>query len=101
MSETTAQKRPADSGSTQTDCTPGIFIFSSSVHSVAVRVGTGAAPDEAGRAIARCSKTLRALAQRDGLLGLRVVEEPGLPLLHGHSGKVKRVIAARGACEHP
>ena len=78
----------------------GVFDFQllqRDAHSVAVRVGTGAAPDEAGRAIARCSKTLRALAQRDGLLGLRVVEEPGLPLLHGHSGKVKRVIAARGA----
>ncbi len=38
LTETTAQKRPADSGSTQTELMPGIFICSSSVHSVAVRV---------------------------------------------------------------
>lgn len=63
--------------------------------SVAVRVGAPAAPEAARLAIARCSKALHELAARDGLSGLRVVEEPGEPLEHGHSGKVKRVIAAR------
>jgi phenylacetate-coenzyme A ligase PaaK-like adenylate-forming protein len=63
--------------------------------SVAVRVGAAGAPEEARRAIARCSKALHELAARDGIAGLRVVEEPGEPLEHGHSGKVKRVVAKR------
>jgi phenylacetate-CoA ligase len=63
--------------------------------SVAVRIGAPAAPQEAQRALARCSKALHELASRDGLSGLRIVEEPGMPLERGHSGKVKRVIAVR------
>jgi phenylacetate-CoA ligase len=63
--------------------------------SVAVRIGAPAAPQEAQRALARCSKALHELAARDGLSGLRIVEEPGMPLERGHSGKVKRVIAVR------
>ena len=66
--------------------------------SVAVRVGDGGgAPEAARRAIARCSRALHELAARDGIAGLRIVEEPGEPLEHGHSGKVKRVIGADAA----
>ena len=59
---------------------------------LALRVGASGA--EGRRALARCSEALRALAARDGLPGLRFVEEPDLPLVHGSSGKVQRVIAA-------
>ena len=72
----------------------GVFDFQllqRDARSVAVRVGMGA--DDARHAIARCSKALRELARRDDLRGLHIVEEPGEPLLHGHSGKIKRVIA--------
>jgi phenylacetate-CoA ligase len=61
-------------------------------HTLGLRVG--ASGDEGRQAIARCCKALRELARRDHLQGLRLVEEPDLPLLHGSSGKVKRVIAA-------
>ena len=46
-------------------------------------------------ALARCHATLANLARRDGLHGLRFVEEPGVPPQHGSSGKVRRVIAAK------
>ena len=72
----------------------GVFDFQllqRDAHVICVRVGC--AGEEARLALARCSKALRALAQRDRLDDLRVVEEPGLPLLHGVSGKVRRVIA--------
>ena len=61
------------------------------------RTGTASqrAVGNARRAVARCSKALRELAARDGFAGLRIVEEPGEPFEHGHSGKVKRVIANR------
>jgi phenylacetate-CoA ligase len=61
-------------------------------HTLGLRVG--ACREDAVLALARCSKALRALAQRDHLQGLHLVEEPDLPLLHGNSGKVQRVIAA-------
>jgi putative adenylate-forming enzyme len=60
-------------------------------HTLGLRVG--ASREDAALALARCSKALRELAQRDHLQGLRLVEEPDLPLLHGSSGKVQRVIA--------
>lgn len=66
-------------------------------HSVAVRVGSEASAADARRAIARCSKVLHELAQRDGLQGLRIVEEPEEPLQHGSSGKIRRVIARSAA----
>ncbi len=61
-------------------------------HTLGLRVG--ASGEEGRQAIARCCEALRALAQRDGLAGLKFVEEPDQPPLHGSSGKVKRVIAA-------
>jgi phenylacetate-CoA ligase len=76
----------------------GVFDFQllqRDASSVAVRVGASA--QDARRAIARCSKALRELARRDHLHGLRILEEPGVPLLQGHSGKVKRVIACASA----
>ena len=76
----------------------GVFDFQllqRDARSIAVRVGAdgGGAPQDARLAVQRCSKALRELAERDGFAGLRIVEEPGAPLVHGHSGKVKRVIA--------
>jgi phenylacetate-CoA ligase len=74
----------------------GVFDFQllqRDAHSVAVRVGGSAGADDTRLAIARCSKALRGLAQRDQLHGLHIVEEPDAPLIYGQSGKVKRVIA--------
>ncbi len=72
----------------------GVFDFQllqRDARTIGLRVGASA--EDARLALARCSKALRALAQRDHLGGLCLVEEPGLPLLHGSSGKVKRVVA--------
>jgi hypothetical protein len=50
---------------------------------------TGAAAD---RAVARCTAVLQELAERQGLVPVRVVAECGC-LAHGRSGKVQRIVA--------
>ena len=78
----------------------GVFdfqILQRDARTLALRVGMAGA--EAGPALSRCSHALRALAARDGLHGLHVVEEPGRALVHGSSGKVQRVIATPAATD--
>jgi len=76
----------------------GVFDFQllqRDAHTLAVRVGSSG--EEARFALARCGQVLHGLARRDNLHGLRVVAEPDLPLRHGSSGKVKRVIGPEPA----
>jgi phenylacetate-coenzyme A ligase PaaK-like adenylate-forming protein len=50
--------------------------------------------DAAHAALTRCQQSLAALARRDGVRGLRIVSEAGLPLQRGSSGKLRRMIRA-------
>ena len=61
-------------------------------HTLELRLG-GLQGREAAAALARCRTALQAFAASQGLRLLRVIGEPGQPLLRGHSGKVQRVIA--------
>ncbi len=58
-----------------------------------LRLGRDA--DAAGDAFARCRDVLQDYARRQGAVPLTIVEEAGEPLVHGRSGKVKRVVAMR------
>jgi phenylacetate-coenzyme A ligase PaaK-like adenylate-forming protein len=80
--------------STRLEEEAGVFDFQlmqRGPRTLALRVG--ASGEDAAIALARCSKALHALARRDGLHGLRCIEEPGKPLVRGSSGKVQRVVA--------
>lgn len=71
----------------------GVFDFQlrqQGDRTLCLRVGLDG--EAAHEALARCHRSLTALAQRDRVAGLRIVMEHGQPLLRGASGKVKRVI---------
>ena len=73
----------------------GVFDFQlhqRDARTLCLRVGL--AGDAARDALARCHRSLTALARRDRVPGLRIVAEHGAPLLRGASGKVRRVICA-------
>ena len=73
----------------------GVFDFQlrqRDARTLCLRVGLGG--DAAHEALARCHRSLSALAKRDRVRGLRIVLEHGEPLLRGGSGKVQRVIRA-------
>jgi phenylacetate-coenzyme A ligase PaaK-like adenylate-forming protein len=55
------------------------------------------AAGEAGQAaMARCCTALKAFAQAQGVPRLRVLQELGLPVPRGRSGKACRIVACRG-----
>ena len=62
-------------------------------HTLGLRLGRQG--EAAGAAFARCREALQDYARRQGAVPLTIVEEAGEPLVHGRSGKVKRVIALR------
>jgi len=76
----------------------GVFDFQllqRDAHTLCLRVGLDG--EDARNALARCHRTLAAMARRDGMRSLHLVEQPGVPLERGSSGKVRRVIASHRA----
>jgi phenylacetate-coenzyme A ligase PaaK-like adenylate-forming protein len=74
----------------------GVFDFQlrqRDARTLCLRLGPGADREPGARE--RCHRALRAYAKTLGLSRLVVVDEPGAPLAHGRSGKVRRVVAAR------
>lgn len=61
-----------------------------------LRLRLGPAAEAVADARQRCHRALHAWACTQGLGGLRIVDEAG-PLLHGRSGKLRRVVAAAHA----
>lgn len=73
----------------------GVFDFQlrqQDKHTLVLRLGLRGS--EAGTAMARCQGALKAFANTQGLASFRVLEEPGLPVPRGRSGKVCRVMAS-------
>ncbi|MHB1200677.1 MAG: phenylacetate--CoA ligase family protein [Polaromonas sp.] len=72
----------------------GVFDFQlrqQDEHTLVLRLGLHGA--EAVAAMARCQAALKKFATAQGIASIRVLEEPGQPMLHGRSGKTCRVIA--------
>ncbi len=73
----------------------GVFDFQlrqQDKHTLVLRLGLRAS--EAGAAMARCHDALKDFATAQGLASFRLIEEPGLPVARGRSGKVCRVLAS-------
>jgi phenylacetate-coenzyme A ligase PaaK-like adenylate-forming protein len=58
------------------------------------------AGEAAAAAFARCRAALTGFATRQGLTGLRLVEEGGVPTSRGHSGKACRIVACQAGENH-
>jgi phenylacetate-coenzyme A ligase PaaK-like adenylate-forming protein len=72
----------------------GVFDFQlgrRDAHTLVLRLGSGVSAADAGAK--RCADALRAFGVRQGVVGLKVIVQPGHPLKHGRSGKLQRVLA--------
>ncbi len=70
----------------------GFQLHQQDKHTLVLRLGLQGS--EATAAMARCQVALKDFATAQGLASFRVIEEPGLPVSRGRSGKVCRVLAS-------